>query len=160
MTVNTKHVTGRRTLNYATLDDLLRDAEQLAESEVEMLGNWSLGQIFSHVAMTMNNSFDGFPFSAPWIFRVIVQLFMKSRFLTKTVPAGFQIPSKAAIMIPGETSTEEGLTMLRSAIVRLKQESQRMPHPFMGDLSVDEWNQLHLKHTEMHMSFAVPRNEP
>ena len=65
MTVKTKQVTGRRTLNYATLDDLLQDAEQLAESDITMLGNWSLGQILRHLAMTMNNTFDGFPFSAP-----------------------------------------------------------------------------------------------
>jgi hypothetical protein len=79
MTVMTKHVTGRRTLNYATLDDLLQDAEQLAESHVDMLGNWSLGQVFSHLAITMNKSIDGFPFRAPWVLRVSIRLFMKKR---------------------------------------------------------------------------------
>ena len=66
------------------------------------------------------------------------------------MPAGFQIPPNAAAMVSGETSTEEGLAVFRSAIERLKQESKRETHPALGELSVDEWNQFHLRHAEMH----------
>ena len=85
---------------------------------------------------------------------------MKKRFLTKTMPAGFQISPKATTMIPGETSTEEGLAKLRFAVERLKNESNRVPHPALGVLSIDDWNRFHLRHAEMPMSLAVPRNEP
>jgi hypothetical protein len=31
-----------------------------------------------------------------------------------------------------------------------------VPTPVFGPLTVDEWNQFHLRHGEPHMSFVVP----
>ncbi len=156
MSVNTKHVTTRRPLRYQALDDLLSDAERLASTNVKMVGNWSLGQVFDHLTRTMNASIDGFPFRGSWPMRMMLRLLMKKRFLTKGLPAGFEIPKQAEPLAPTATSTEEGFSALRSVIDRLRQEPKRAEHPFLGELTHDEWTEFHLRHAELHMSFAAP----
>ncbi len=155
MTIITKKVTGRRSVRYESLDDLLSEAEQLAEiSDLQMLGNWSLGQIYAHLAKTMNDSIDGMSFSMPAPIRWVMSLLMKKKLLTQTLPAGFKTSSD---YIPGETETQVGLEAIRSAISRQKNEPNRVPHPGFGKISTDEWIQFHLRHAEMHLSFAKPR---
>ena len=158
MDIDTKHVNGRRTLRFETMDDLLKDAESIAGTDVHMLGNWSLGQILSHLAMTITGSIDGFPFAAPLPVRMLLRMTMKKKMLTQTMPSGFKIPAKGAPMIPGNTSTEEGLAALRAAVTRYTQEPGRAPNPGFGRLTEQEWLQFHLRHAEGHMRFAVPKN--
>jgi len=158
MTVNTKTVTGRRDVHYDSLDDLLADAESLAAGDVRMVGNWSLGKIYGHLARSFNCSIDGFPFTFPWPMRVLARLLMKKRFLMKTVPSGFQIPKKnRADFIPDSDDVQTGLAELREAVQRQKSETHRVPHPVLGKFTNEEWEQFHCRHAEMHMSFAVPQ---
>jgi hypothetical protein len=71
--------------------------------------------------------------------------------------ARFQLSSDAAkFMVPGPTPVDEGLAELRAAILRLQQEPHRARNPVFGDVSKEEWNQIHLKHASLHMSFLVP----
>jgi len=37
--INPKAVTGRRNVRYSTLDDLLKESERLAQSDVKLIGN-------------------------------------------------------------------------------------------------------------------------
>ena len=49
---------------------------------------------------------DGMPFKAPWPIRVIVQLFMRQRMITRPMSAGFTLPGRAAeFLVPGPVST-------------------------------------------------------
>ncbi len=41
-------------------------------------------------------------------------------------------------------------------IDRLNREPQRYPSPVFGKMTKEEWDQLHLRHAEMHLSFYVP----
>ncbi|MCA9023557.1 MAG: DUF1569 domain-containing protein [Planctomycetaceae bacterium] len=153
MTVITKKVQGRRTVHYDSFDDLLADAEQMAHSKVHTLGNWSLGQILMHTALALDSSIEGFDFRLPAPMRLLMRLLMKHKFLHVALPAGFKTTGK---YIPGETSTEAGLTALRAAIERQHQITNRVNHPAFGKLTRQEWDQFHLRHAEMHMSFVVP----
>ena len=92
MTVNAKQVNGRRTLRYETYEDLLADVNELASGETDVVGNWSLAQVCKHLAEAFNGCIDGVSFRAPWPMRVMAKLLMKKRFLSATIPAGFQIP--------------------------------------------------------------------
>ncbi|MGE0379081.1 MAG: DUF1569 domain-containing protein, partial [Planctomycetaceae bacterium] len=56
MAVQTKSVAGRRTVSYQSYEDLLADAEEMAHGVVQTLGNWSLGQIFKHLAASFEGS--------------------------------------------------------------------------------------------------------
>ena len=118
MTVETKRVKDRREVHYQSFDDLLADAELLAAGEVRALGNWSLGQIYWHLAKSLNSSIDGAGFSLPAPVRFALKLLAKRRFLTKSLPAGFKT---VGAFEPPETSTEEGLAALRAAIHRQSQ---------------------------------------
>jgi len=153
MTVITKKVQGRRTVRYETIDDFLQDAEGLANGEVRQLGNWSLGQIFKHMAMSLDSSIDGAGFMLPAPARWLMSLLMKKKFLTKSISAGFKT---TATFTPDPTSTEEGLAALRKAIARQEHESKRAMHPGFGNLTREEHTLFHLRHAEMHMSFIVP----
>ncbi len=43
------------------------------------------------------------------------------------------------------------------AVARIQLDTERSRHPVFGELSLDEWDSLHLRHAELHMSFLVPR---
>lgn len=152
MPINTKKVEGRRPVRYESLDELFADAERLAGGDVQTLGNWSSGQVYEHLARSLDASIDGFDFSMPAPVRWMMSLLMKRKFLKKELPAGFKSTDK---FIPDETTSSDGLAALQKAIARQKQESARVPHPAFGNLSRDQWNDFHLRHAEMHMSFLA-----
>lgn len=154
MQVNTKKVQGRRQVRYESLDELLDDAQRLSKVEVRTLGNWSPGQIYQHLAMSLDSSIDGSDFSLPAPVRWIMSLLMKKKFLKKELPAGFKSTDE---FIPDETSVEEGFAALEKSIKRQKEETTRVPHPGFGNISRDEWNDFHLRHAEMHMSFLTTK---
>jgi len=155
MPIDTKKVKDRRKVAYASLRDVLADAERLSQGQVKALGNWSPGQVFLHLANTLNSSIDGFDARAPWYFRTVARL-MKKKLLAGQMPPGYQLPADAArTLVPGPTSPEEGLAALRTAIARQERESNRAKNPVFGELTRDEWDQLHLKHSALHMSFLV-----
>jgi hypothetical protein len=156
--IDTGKVTGRRQLRFNSLDDIAADVERLVRArEIRTLGNWSAGQVLEHLARSLSKSIDGYnnPVSAP--LRIVLRLFMKRAFLTKPLSAGFKLPAKAqAEMWSDSASVHAAAEALRAAIGRLKSETHRAQHPVIGPLTVDEWNQFHCRHAEMHLSFLVP----
>ncbi len=156
MSVNTKNVAGRRTLHFKSVDDILRDAEEITSGEVRHLGNWTPGKILKHIAITMDNSVDGVDFKAPLLIRIFARL-MKKSFLNNTMKSGFQMPEKMKphFSPPDDVSIEEGLTALREAIERYKSATDLQPSPVLGSLTRDEYDKLHMRHAEMHLSFIV-----
>ncbi|HEX4128814.1 MAG TPA: DUF1569 domain-containing protein [Pirellulales bacterium] len=148
----------RRELRYANFDELLADAERSAAGPVQALGNWTPGQIFEHLARSMNRSIDGFEGQAPWIVRWVARTFMKRRLLAGPMKPGFRLPpAAAAVLVPGSTDCTDGLAALRQAVARLKTETHRAPSPFLGPLTREESDRLHLNHAALHMSFLVPQ---
>ena len=74
MTVDTKKVAQRREVHYDSYDDLLADAERLVSGDVQTVGNWTLGQIFKHLAQTLNSSIDGTNMKFPWLMKPVYVL--------------------------------------------------------------------------------------
>jgi hypothetical protein len=154
--INTTKVANRRTLRFNSIDDIARDVELLAAArEVRALGNMTAGQNLAHVALTMKYSLDGFPAQLPMPMRLMGRLFLKRYMLTKPMTPGFKSPPRVK-MIPAPVPFEEGLAEMREMIARLKNETQRAPSPLLGPLSVQEWNDLHCRHAELHLSFLLP----
>ena len=143
MSVDTAKVEGRRTLKFNTIDDILADVERLNLGKVRTIGNWSSGQILRHLSLPMIWCLDGAPVIAPWYIRVF-GWFIKNRFPVNPMSAGFKLPKvMAEHLIPGETTWEEGLAAIRTGIQRMKTESQRKPSPFLGELTREQWDQVH-----------------
>jgi hypothetical protein len=160
MTIKTKKVQGRRQLRYADYDAFLTDAEATAadSANVKNLGNWSIGQVFQHLAKSLLTSVEGADFKAPLPIRVIAKLFFKKKFIYKALPAGFPIPDHAAkIFLPADqVAADSGIAELRSAIERVKSDKTRAEHGLFGKLTNEEWDNFNLRHAELHMSFLVP----
>lgn len=57
----------------------------------------------------------------PWFIRVILQLFMKKKYLRNGMPAGVRIPGVTEGTYATQVvSTEQGAQQLRQALLRLK----------------------------------------
>ena len=158
MIVDTKKVTQRREVHYDSFDDLLADAEGLASGDVQTVGNWTLGQIFKHLAQTMDSSIDGTDMKFSWLMKKIVGLLMnKEKMLNEPMSPGFKIPKQGAAQFSPDPSisTDEGLESMRAAVVRCQTETSRAEHPAFGELTREEWDKARMRHAELHMSFAV-----
>ena len=155
MAIDTGKVLGRRTVRFESLQEVVQDAVRLAAGEVRILGNWSFGQILDHLAKAMVMTIDGFEFKAPLLIRIVARLFMKRRFLAGKMPAGFQFRKGMQDLVPDEISVADGLERLRRAVERLETETHRAPSPIFGKITVEESNQLQLRHAELHLSFVI-----
>jgi hypothetical protein len=157
MAVDTKTVRGRRELTFGSFDEVLADAARLVASpHTRTLGNWPLGQLLTHLATAINRSIDGISARAPFLVRILAR-FRKGRVMSKGLPAGFKLPAdREALAFPAPASTGEGLETLRAAVGRLRNERMTARHPVFGKLTHEEWARLHLRHAELHLSFAVP----
>ncbi len=151
--IDTRKVEGRRKLHFNNVEEILADAENMAASNSKTIGNWTQGQIYRHVGETMNQCIDGIDFNPAWPIKVFGRLF-KRRILTKPMMPGFQLP-KSTKLLPPEISDEDGLQYLRDAAARLQSESKRSDSPFLGKMTKEEWNLLHCRHCEHHLSYIV-----
>ena len=157
MSVDTKTVEGRRELRFNSFDDLRIAVDQLAAGNVKMLGNWSLAQVFKHLAASLNATIDGSSIKASFFLRLMAPL-MKKKFIYRGIPAGFKIPKEAqAQFLPSNAvETADALDQLQAAIERVQSADTIAPHPLFGNLSKEELEQFQLRHAELHLSFAVP----
>jgi hypothetical protein len=161
MSVHVKSVGERRVLHFATLDEVVADAERLVASpQVTTLGTWPLERLLTHLTFAINGSLDGIDQKAPLYIRLFVRPF-RNRFLTRTMRAGFKLPKQfEASFFPSSPSVEVALEQLRHAVERSKVQPMIACHPVLGKLSHEQWTQLHLRHAELHLSFAIPEASP
>jgi hypothetical protein len=158
MAIDVRKVTDRRSVHFDSIDALLADAERLVQLDtqgrVRPLGNMSLGQALGHLALWMHASIDGVPMAAPGWLKVGARL-MKGQVLSRTLPAGYKLPPEAAgqLIPPASITAAEGFNKLSAAAARLNREGKRAPSPMLGTLTPDEWDRLHLRHAELHLSF-------
>lgn len=151
---NTK-VCPRRIVEYESLEQMLGDVDRLVAARATTTGNWTIAQILEHLATAIDKSVDGFGFRASWHMRLMAKL-MKPRFLRKKMPAGFKLPPRAAkVLEPNEEDLAAAQEHIHSAVGRFHAATKLQPHPWLGNLSRAEYNLLHLRHCELHMSFIA-----
>jgi Protein of unknown function (DUF1569) len=155
MAVDTRGVKGRRQLHFADYQELLDDVHLLASCPTRQLGNWSLGQILQHLARAMNMAIDGPPYKPAWILRVLGPFF-KKRVISRPMSPGFRLPKNAGALIPAPCDVAAGVAAVEKAVARLQQSPDRKPHFVFGPMTREEWDLLHMRHAEMHLSFIVP----
>jgi Protein of unknown function (DUF1569) len=157
MSVDTKTVPGRRQLQFASLDEVVADAEKCVSSpNTKMLGNWPLERILGHLTKAMNGSIDGMDLKPPMIARLIGPM-LKGRMLKKGMPPGIKLSTpNEEVLYPDVPSTQKALEAMRLAAGRLKTEKPAGRHPVFGKMTPEDWIQLHLRHAELHLSYALP----
>lgn len=151
----------RRALRLATLDAMVAEAERLAAAErdgrLRRGGNWSLGQMFGHVAGWADVAYDGYPKGLPrppWLVRMLLPMF-KKRFLTKGLPAGMKMRGiEGGTKFCEPLATDEGLARLRRSAKRLGKQEPTVPNAVFGPMTREEVAELTLRHAELHLSFV------
>ena len=154
--IETAQVRDRCKRRFTSLDEVLLECHALAAQPTRQLGNWSLGQVCQHLgtAMDLCTTADTL-FPVPLYLRILGPLLRKS-VLARGLPPGFRLPPEGEQLVPPPVSVEDGLATLGAGIAALEKTSRRVPHPVFGTMTVEQWNQFHLRHAEMHLSFILP----
>jgi hypothetical protein len=147
----------RRQLHFKSIDDITSDAGALAQAErnkkLRQLGNWTLGQACGHLAAWIDYGYEGPPVKLSWLVKILARASRK-KYIYKPMNPGGRLPR-----VPGGTlateklSTQEGLDRLQRACARLKSGAPKRKHFIFGPLKPDEWNNLEMRHAELHLSF-------
>ncbi len=160
--VKTGKVADRRTLRFRDFSELWADVESIAEAErtgrLRRIGNWTVGQILTHLAAWVEYSSNGYPpeLRAPWFVRLIMR-FQKRKFLYDRMPAGVEIPGvPGGTLATSDAPTPDAMQRLHAAWERLLREPPRVKNLLFGEMTHDEWIQLNLRHAELHLSFLRP----
>jgi hypothetical protein len=152
-------VANRRQVRFGSLEDLLAGAAALvaadADGRVTVLGNLSLGQALEHLARWFDASIDAVPVKPPPAALRLTARALRGYFFNRGLPTGAKLqPDAEALFIPpADTSAPAALDHLRRSVERLRSTSQRAVSPLFGPLSAAEWERLHLRHAELHLSF-------
>jgi len=145
---------GRRTLSYASFDEVMPDVERLLRGH-RTVGTWSLAQICCHLAAVLRRHID-LPASTPSDPSRWVSAEQKRQMLESGVlPEGIPLPPG---LMPAETLDErEEAEGLRAAIAYYRESpGPVIPHRILGPLTKDEWDRFELVHLAHHLSFASP----
>lgn len=147
-----------RPLSFATVADCRAEVERLAaaaaQGRVKMLGNWSLGTNFGHVAFFIEAIDEDKGIKTPWFMKLIGPV-MKGKMLRGPMPQGVRIPGlKSGTLGDEPCELDVGLARLRRALDRLERGGFPARHPVFGKMSQQEWVTLHLRHAELHLGFA------
>lgn len=147
----------RRSLTFAALDDVMPEVEGLLRGHVTV-GNWSLGQICSHLTRAVHCTIDGFPPATrmPWIVRrtlgrmVLWHILRRNRFV-EWMPAPADCQPKLGVDAVVEAEA------LRAALQRFAAHSGPLAEqPLYGPVDRAVWERFHCIHCAHHLGFAVP----
>ncbi len=149
----TEKPSGRRTLHFTNLDEVLADVDLLRAGH-HTVGNWSLAQICRHLADSFSGSMDGFGVRNHRVMRFLFGRRALRDALLHGIATGFTVTER--LTPPADVVLDETSAELVRAIDRYKQHTGPMHfHPFFGRLSRSEWDRLHLVHSAHHLSFAI-----
>jgi hypothetical protein len=153
----------RRKLTFASLTEVVADAENLLAKGYDRAGNWDLAQVAGHLTEWMRYPLDGYP-KLPlvirplfWLMRVTVGKKIRTRILTEGFRPGGPT-MKQTVPSPNGDAT--------AAVAKLKEVAERFkthtgplhPSPVFGAMDQDQWLRLQLRHCEHHLSFLVPHS--
>jgi hypothetical protein len=151
------HVAGRRQLSFARLDDVMPELDRLLAGHATV-GNWTLGQICSHLASTLRVAADP-PRPMPWIVRRTAgPLLMRYILRRGSMPAGVKAPADL-VPKPGLDARAEAEAL--RATIRLYHERvpERFEHPFFGRVAKADLTRLQCIHCAHHLSFVLPQED-
>ena len=148
---------GRRTLRLQSLDEAGSEAARLIAAGYDRVGAWSLAQVCEHMAIVITMSIDGFPSRFPWPMRVVARWLYLKPILAHHVFRK-RLPAPKYVLPADTTDDAVGVERLRAAIQRFgSHPGPFAPSPVFGDLTPEQWREIHLWHCEHHFSFLLPK---
>ena len=145
----------RRTLEFTSIDQVMPEVDRLLESYAPA-GNWSLGQVCSHLSHTFRYSLEGFNVKAPWLVRTLFGRSAKKKVLgSGQMPAGIKLPER--FLPKPELDDRAEAEALRASVALFNAHSGPVAdHPMFGPMTRAEWDRLHCIHCAHHLSFLRP----
>lgn len=145
----------RRSLSFASVDQVMQEVDRLLAGHTTV-GNWSLGQICSHLERAVDGSVTGFAERAPWPLRKTIGPWLLKRILrTGSFPKLIKLPKRYEPR-PGSDARTEA-EALRAALARYVAHPGPFAwHPLADVNSREMWDQLHCIHCAHHLGFALP----
>ena len=159
----------RRQLEFASLDEAVRDAEHLRSQGYERVGNWDLATCCHHLAVLMDYPIDGFPkFSFPlniacWILKNTIAPSRLRKILDSGVwPEGTPTDKRTVLTLAVGNEEVAVLRLRESAERLLSYDGPLQSSPLFGMLDKESLLKLHRIHTAHHLSFLIPNeaNDP
>ena len=156
--------TGRRKLSFASLDEVVLDAENLKAKGYEKAGNWDLAQVCLHLADWMTFPIDGFP-KPPlpihlmlWMLRITIgKKILRTILAEGGMRAGSSTMPQTVKMPCGDPTT--AIANLRETVNKFKAFTGTIkPSPLFGAMNKDEATRLQLVHCAHHLGFLVPKS--
>jgi hypothetical protein len=154
----------RRELSFARLDDVLPEVERLLAGHTTV-GNWSLGQILSHLAAVIEVSVEGgAAVTSPEIAALLADeegrrrvAVFRQRLLEKgRIAEGAPIPSERLVPVAESDAATEA-QRFREAVARFCSAAGPLPnHPALGPMTRSEWERFHCVHCAHHLGFVLP----
>ena len=152
----------RRKLRFETIESVLADVDAVVAAahagQLQVLGNWTPGQVLAHLAAWIEYGYEGYPLKAPpWILRVLLR-FMLPGMLKKGMRPGVKIPGVSGGTVgQDDQPIDQAAARLKQAFGRLKNgEKCSYNSPAFGAMSHEDRIRLNLRHAELHLSFLSP----
>jgi len=153
----------RRKLTFATLDEVVADAENLQAKGYEKAGNWDLSQVCLHLVDWMSFPMDGFP-KPPlpirfmlWSLRNTIGKSMFRKYLIEGMPTGKPTMPQTIKEPSGDPTV--AILKLKETVERFKAHTGVIhPSPLFGAMNKDDATRLQLVHCALHLSFLVPKS--
>jgi hypothetical protein len=150
----------RRKLDFQSWPEVLADIDHLRQTGYRRAGQWDLSQIVDHVGEGLRTAVHGTEHRAAWLIRKLAGPIVLKRILNqRRMKAGIKVPDW---WLPGPGHDEsDAIDRFRADLAAFQALSTTpCPHPFFGQLSKSQWNDLVLIHAAHHLSFLVPRESP
>ena len=146
----------RRSLYFESYEEVVREIESLEKNGYSMVGRWTLAQACAHLDYYYKGSLDGFADMLPWIVRLLVGKPLLWWVLRQdTMREGGATAPKS---VPkAEDDTKESITTAKDNLKRLTTATALHPSGLFGELTVEQWRTLHLKHSAHHLGFLIPK---
>ena len=126
----------------------------MVSAAVQSLGRWTASQNIDHIRRVVRIAHSGTDFKMPLLYRILGKVF-KGYFLRSPFKAGFK--TVEIFEPPDEITMEEALAAFRKDIEAASRPgAMSHPSPLFGPMTHEQWEQLHCRHAEMHLSFLLP----
>lgn len=148
-----------RKLRFESIADCKAEVERILAADqqgiLQSCGNWTAGQILSHIAAWIEYAYEGYPIKAPPFFiRWILKIGLR-KMLEHGMSKGVRIPGiKEGTTGMEDVPTAQAADRLIAALNRLaKDDAIKEPSPAFGSMSHQDRIKLNLRHAELHLGY-------
>ena len=157
--VDTRRSVRYRRLRFESIEDALSEIDRIVQADADgrlrTTGNWTAGQIMSHIAAWIEYGYTGYPMGPPpWFVRWILRRQLK-KYLRNGMPRGVRIPRiEQGTFGMDALPTPQAADRLRKAFKRLQDgDPVNFNSPAFGEMSLEDRIRLNLRHAELHLGF-------